>query len=129
MFPGSGEPARGPRPGTAPGPAALSPPARHLLHGLEQRLPIILERHDELELSAPRLHGCRGGKETQGHPPPRAGLQAAGPARHSDPVAGTLDVAEGPRSAWELGVPAAMPVCSLSARDGDQQSLSRGLTH
>lgn len=42
---------------------------QHLLHGLEQGLPVVLERHDELELSAPRLHGCREAK-TQGHPLP-----------------------------------------------------------
>lgn len=40
-------------------PPSLMPDPGHLLHGLEQRLPVILERHDELELRAPRLHGCR----------------------------------------------------------------------
>lgn len=41
-------------------PAPRPKQPQHLLHGLEQRLPVILERHDELELRAPRLHGCKG---------------------------------------------------------------------
>lgn len=75
---------------------------RHLLHGFEQRLPVILERHDELQLSAPRLHGC-GGKDT-GSPadPPSADSEA------TSALAPTPDLGpwtwSGPPSAWEFGV-------------------------
>lgn len=32
----------------------------HLLHGLEESLAVVLEGHDELQLSSSRLHRCRG---------------------------------------------------------------------
>lgn len=56
-------------PGRRHGPPGRSPAhrPRHLLHGFEQRLPVILEGHDELQLRAPRLHGCRKEGEKQGH--------------------------------------------------------------
>jgi hypothetical protein len=55
-------------------------PASHLLHGFEQCLPIVLERHDELQLCAPRLHGCRKRERETGHLWPQAPPQGAGPA-------------------------------------------------
>lgn len=37
----------------------------HLLHGLEESLPVVLEGHDELELSSSRLHRCWGKTDTK----------------------------------------------------------------
>lgn len=34
---------------------------RNLLHGFEESLAVILEGHDELQLSSSRLHGCENG--------------------------------------------------------------------
>ena len=31
-----------------------------LLHGFEQGLSVVLEGHNQLQLGAPGLHGCRG---------------------------------------------------------------------
>lgn len=36
--------------------------SRYLLHGLEQRLSVVLESHDELQLGAARFHSCVGGR-------------------------------------------------------------------
>lgn len=95
--PGTGPPPRPPPPLQGPLRRPHPQPARHSLHGLEQRLPVVLERHDELELRAPRLHGC-GEAERQRHRPPRRGRLP------TDPVACAPAAARGP-SPGKCGAP------------------------
>lgn len=55
-------------------------------------MPIILERHDELELRAPRLHGCKGeGKRYGVTCYPRLLLWASEASSHSAPTATDAD--------------------------------------